>query len=131
MGFLDILVQRGLEKQARSWGKGCARVMLFSFLAAKNHYLSAMVQQGINPTAAWMSRKALIDRNRWHQTNETDFVFDETGDIVSITDDMSLLQVIHYVIEIEYGYDLREVPSWRRQELLALAHEAADKWCSR
>ena len=104
--------------------------MQISFLAAKNRYLSAMIQQGVTPTYAWMARKALTTRNHWHQTNETDFVFDKTDQVVSITDDMTLLQVIHYVIEVEYGHELQEHIPWKREVLLALAHQAADQWCS-
>jgi len=50
---------------------------------------------------------------------------------VSIIDDMNLLQVIHYVIEVEYGLELQEHVPWKRPELLALAHEAADEWVHR
>lgn len=122
MGFLDALRQRRAEKHARSWGKWCARTMLLSALASKHHY------KGVAPTYAWLAGKALLTRNHWRQVSETGFLFDKTGDEITISDDMNLLQVIHLVITVEYGNELIHLPSWRREELVRLADNEADRF---
>ncbi|MBZ5506880.1 MAG: hypothetical protein LAO78_15600 [Acidobacteriia bacterium] len=97
--------------------------MTISFLAAKRKY------KGVAPTYAWLARKALLTRNHWKQITETDFVFEKSGEEVTISDDMNLLKVIHIVIDTEFGHDLAswDIPLWQRHMYLHLAHEEADK----
>jgi hypothetical protein len=59
MKLLDLLAIRFQEKMAKKYGKGCARAMLRSALARKEHY------KGVAPnrqTYAWLARKALNTR---------------------------------------------------------------------
>lgn len=144
MKLLDMLVmlsEKGLERRARKYGKGCARVMLISFSAMKEHY------KGEAPTYAWIARKALNTRPDWRQVNETTFIYEQgpkndqpvdvaeyrdtpwlTG-MLEITDAMSLWDVIQEVILTElYWYYLRKLEGWKRLHLAELAVSEAAKY---
>ena len=116
-----------MENGAKRWGRWCANAMIISFLAARRHY------KGAAPTYAWLARKALLNRNSWKQISETDFVFEKNNVEITISDDMNLLQVIHLVIDVEFGYDLLSwgIPIWQCHMYLSLAHEAANKVVSK
>jgi len=141
LDMLEMLSERALEKRARKYGKGCARVMLFSFSAMKEQY------KGEAPTYAWIARKALNTRPDWRQVNETTFVYelgpnsDESMDLaeyrdepwltstLEITDAMSLWDVIQEVIRTElYWYYLRNIEIWKRTHLMELAVSEAAKY---
>jgi tetratricopeptide (TPR) repeat protein len=144
MKLLDMLLmlsERSLEKRARKYGKGCARIMLFSFSAMKERY------KGEAPTYAWIARKALNTRPDWRQVDETTFIYemgpknDQPMDVaeycdepwltgtLEITDVMSLWDVIQGVIRIElYWYYLRNVEIWNRLHLMELAVSEAAKY---
>jgi len=123
MRFLELLQRRWLERNARFWGKECARVMLFAFMVKKNQYESTA------PNYAWISRRALETRTHWRQVGETTMLYDRSGQAVEISDGLNLRSVIHLVIEIEYGYELSKLTtSWERADMLREAHDAADKY---
>lgn len=115
--------RRRKEKAAARWGRWCANVMVIAFLAAKRKY------KGVAPTYAWLARRALSNRNAWRQISDTAFLFEKTGEEVVITDEMNLLQVIHIVIDIEFGHEISSwnVGSGERDAYLRLAHSGADK----
>ena len=132
--MLDSILNRLLERRARKFGKGCARVMLISFQAAKEHY------KGEASTYAWLARKALNTRPHWKQVNETAFAYDlgpggtqsaeadESNNenwlkgVVDIDDAMSLLDVIQEVIRVElYWHVLTDLDAWQRLELIDVA----------
>jgi len=101
--------------------------MLFSALTARHKYKD----KGVATSYAWLARKALLNRHRWKQVTETDLVFIRNSTVVSFTDDMSLVDVIHEVIDVEYDYDLSHVSDMQRVEMLMLAHAAADRYFQR
>ncbi len=139
MKLLDLLLERYLERGARKYGKGCARVMLIAALAMKERY------KDVAPTYAWIARKALNTRPSWRQINETTFVYElgpiieqpvaenkdnqlPTG-ILDVTDTMSLLDVIQEVIRTElFWHHLRDQEIWKRLELIDLALNEASKY---
>jgi hypothetical protein len=140
MKLLDLLAQRFLEKRAKKYGKGCARAMLTSALAMKEHY------KGVAPTYAWLARKGLNTRPHWKQVSETIFIYEHgpnsdgsldpdkysgqlwLGGTLDITDDMSLWDVIQEVIRTElYWNYLRDLEIWKRLELTDLALSEASK----
>lgn len=141
MKLLELLTERFLEKRARKYGKGCARAMLISALAMKEHY------KGTAPTYAWLARKALDTRPNWKQASETHFIYepgpnsDGSLDLnqyndqpwlngtLNITDDKSLWDVIQDVIRTElYWNYLRDLEIWKRLELMNLALNEASKF---
>jgi hypothetical protein len=70
MKLLDLLAERFLEKRAKKYGSGCARAMLISALAMKEHY------KGVASSYAWLARKALNTRPNWKQVNETVSIYE-------------------------------------------------------
>jgi hypothetical protein len=140
MKLLDSLAERFLEKRAKKYGKGCARAMLISALAMKEHY------KGVAPSYAWLARKALNTRPNWKHVSETVFIYEPgpnsdgsldpdkytgqpwLGSTLDITDDMSLWDVIQDVIRTElYWNYLRDLEIWKRLELTDLALSEASK----
>jgi hypothetical protein len=123
MKILDIFRRKAVEKAARRWGRWNAKSMMISFLAMENHY------KGVAPTYAWLARKVLLTRSHWEQVGEITFCFDKSDQHVDITDDMTLLQVMHIVIDVEYAYELRDLglPAWEQTDLLRLAHAETDR----
>ena len=122
MGFFESVVNWFTEWEARKFGKGCARAMLFSANVMKHKY------EGQAPTYAWLARKALLTRPNWNQLDGTRFTFSRSGQVIDITDDMSVMDVVHRVIEVELSHNLASVPTHRSQHLKGLAHEAADAY---
>jgi len=121
MRFVELLQRRWFEGNARLWGKECARVMLFAFMVKKNQYESTA------PSYAWISRRALETRTDWRQVGETTMLYDPSGQVVEMSDDLTLRSVIHLVIEIEYGYELSKLTTpWECADMLREAHGAAD-----
>jgi hypothetical protein len=114
---------RRMENGAKRWGRWCANAMVIGFLAAKRKY------DGVAPSYAWLARKTLLQRSDWKEISETEFLFEKNEVEVTISDDMNLLQVIHIVIDVEFGYELESwrLPLFQRHLYLALAHEEADK----
>jgi hypothetical protein len=123
MGLFERFKLRRMENGAKRWGRWCAKAMVFSFTVFRHQY------EGVAPTYAWLARKALSTRNDWKQINDTEFVFEKNGYEATISDDMNLLQVIHIVIDVEFGHDLESwgLPLFQRHLYLTLAHEEADK----
>jgi hypothetical protein len=140
MKLLDLLTERFLEKRAKKYGKGCARAMLISALAMKEHY------KGVVPSYAWLARKALNTRPNWKQVSETVFIYEPgpnsdgcldpdtysgqpwLGGTLDITDDKSLWDVIQDVIRTElYWNYLSDLEIWKRFELTDLALSEAAK----
>lgn len=124
MGFfldtLEAFSERFIERRARGFGRGCARVMLIAFSAMKEEY------KHMAPTYAWIGRQALRTRPYWRQTGEEAFVFERTGEPFVISDDMSLRDVVHMVIDAEMPLAIMRVPAWRQADLLRFAHAEAD-----
>jgi hypothetical protein len=143
MKLLDLLTERLIEKRAKKYGKGCAKAMLISALAMKEHY------KGVAPTYAWLARKALNTRPQWKQVSETIFTYERgpnsdgslddlekhqpwLNGTLDITDDMSLSDVIQDVIRTElYWYYLRDLEIWKRLELIDLALSEASKFINK
>ncbi|MCJ7501861.1 MAG: hypothetical protein MUP80_02205 [Acidobacteriia bacterium] len=84
--------------------------------------------EGHAPTYAWLARKALTTRSNWRQLDETHFIFEGSGQKIEVTDDLSVIDVVHIVIEVEMSHNLTSLPPWRIQQLKNLAHEAADAY---
>ncbi len=54
---------------------------------------------------------------------ERDFVFERSGESVEIDEDLSLVDVIYIVIDVEMRHNL--LPHWRQEDLLRLAQYEA------
>ena len=125
VGLVDMLLNWFAEWEARKFGKGCARAMLFSANVMRYKY------EGLAPTYAWLARKALTTRSNWHQIDETNFVFEGSGQTIEVTDGLSVIDVVHLVIEVELTHSLSGLQPWRAQQLKTMAHEAADSYVRR
>jgi len=140
--LLESLAGGNAERRVRKYAKGCARAMLISFTAMKNHYKDEA------PTYAWLSRKALDTRPYWNQVGERSFRYEQAPDFddtsldstdysdkqwltgtIEITDEMSLLDVIQDVLRTElYWFYLRDLDILARFELMDVALETAEKY---
>ncbi len=103
MKLMELFRRRATESAARRWGRWNAKGMLVSFLAMQEHY------KGSAPTYAWLARKVMLARSHWEQVGEISFVFAKSGEQIQISDDMSLLRVMHMVVDVEYGHELRQM----------------------
>lgn len=100
--------------------------MLFAFMVKKNQYESTA------PSYAWISRRALETRTHWRQVGETTMLYDPSGQVVEMSDDLNLRSVIHLVIEIEYGHELSKLTTpWECADMLCEAHSAADRYLNK
>jgi hypothetical protein len=126
MRVLARLKRRNMEKAARSWGKWCSQAMLFGFFSMEEYY-----KGGASP--AVLAGKALLTRAHWSQVGETGFHFQKSGRMIHISDDTTLQQLIHMIIDVEYGHALirRGLPPEERNSFLKLAHVEADKFVTR
>lgn len=123
MRFLEHLHRRWLEKNARFWGKECARVMFFAFSVKWNQYKTTA------PTPAWLVRQTLVTRTDWRQVGDATILHEPSGQAVEISDDKNLRYAIHAVIEIEYGFELGKLTTpWECADMLRQAHLAADEF---
>lgn len=141
MKLFELLMDRILERRVRKYGKGCARAMLISFLAMKEHYKEEA------PTYAWLARQALNTRPHWKQTSQITFVYDLGPSIdqpidldkyretpwltgtLDITDGMSLWDVVQGVMQTElYWHYLRSIAIWKRFEFMDFALKEAAKY---
>ena len=90
---------------------------------------------GEAPNDAWLVQKTLLQRKNWSQISGTDFVFRKNAKegvtLAELSDEMSLLDVIHMVIDVEYVYEIAELEPRAKDMLLALAHQAADSFAGR
>jgi hypothetical protein len=126
MKVLLQLKRRNREKAARSYGKWCTQAMLFGFVSMEEHY------QGLASTAL-LAGKTLLTRAYWSQVGENGFHFEKSGRTVHISEHTSLQQLIHMIIDVEYGHALghRGLDAEERKSLLRLAHAEADKFVTR
>lgn len=126
MKVLVRFKRRNMEKAARSWGKWCTQAMLFGFVSMEEHY------QGAASTAV-LAGKTLLTRAYWSQVGETGFCFEKSGRTIHISGNTTLQQLIHMIIDVEYGHALsrRGLPPEERNDLLTLAHAEADKFVTR
>lgn len=123
MRFLEHLKRRWLEKNARFWGKECGRVMLFAFAVKKNQYESTA------PNLAWLIRQTTLTRTDWQQVGDETLLHVPSGRSVEISGDTNLRSAIHFVIELEYGYEIGKlVNPWECDDMLREAHAAADQY---
>jgi hypothetical protein len=97
------------------FGKGCARAMLLAALTMKHKH------EGVAPTYAWLARKALETRPYWSRINETHFLYEKTGQIIEVGDEVSLSDVVQLVVEAEVESIASSLPRWRRDELCVIA----------
>lgn len=126
MKVLLQLKQRNRQKAARSYAKWCTQAMLFGFVSMEEHY------KGMAPTAL-LAGKTLLTRAYWSQVGETGFHFEKSGRTIHISENTTLQQLIHMIIDVEYGHALshRGLPTEERKSLLTLAHAEADKFVTR
>ena len=126
MKVLVRFKRRNMEKAARSWGKWCTQAMLFGFVSMEEHY------QGAAPTAV-LAGKTLLTRAYWSQVGETGFCFEKSGRTIHISENTTLQQLIHMIIDVEYCHALsrRGLPPEERNDFLTLAHAEADKFVTR
>jgi hypothetical protein len=126
MKILARLKRRNMEKAARSWGKWCTQAMLFGFVSMEEYH------KGVAP-AALLAGKALLTRAHWSQVGETGFCFQQNGRTIHISENTTLQQLIHMIIDVEYGHALtrRGLPAEEHSNFLQLAHAEADKFVSR
>ena len=126
MKVLARLKRRNMEKAARSWGKWCTQAMLFGFVSMEEYH------QGVASTAM-LAGKALLTRAHWSQVGDTGFCFEKSGRTIHISENTTLQQLIHIIIDVEYGHALnrRGLPPEERNSFLKLAHAEADKFVTR
>ena len=126
MKVLLQLKRRNMEKKARAWGKWCTQAMLFGFVSMEEHY------KGVAPTAL-LAGKTLLTRAYWSQVGETGFCFEKSGRTIHISDGTTLQQLIHMIIDVEYGHALhrRGLPDEEQKTFLRLAHAEAEKVVTR
>jgi len=128
------------KRRMQKYAKGCARAMLSSFNIMKDSY------KGEIPTHGLLLRETLDTRPYWNQVGESfrykkapDFdasldPTDYSGKLwltgnIEITDEMSLLDVIHDVMRTElYWFYLRDLEIETRFELMEVALESAEKY---
>jgi hypothetical protein len=128
MQFFEHLQRLTLARNARFWGKECARRMVLSFLVKKTQYETSA------PSFAWLAMQAMLARTRWVQVGETTLMYDRSGETVEIPDDSNLKFAIHKVIEVEYGYEIASLlrrPVGGCADVLREAHDAAEKYLTR
>lgn len=113
---------RNVEETAKAWGKWIAEAMLFGFSSLDLHYNN-------DAPTGWLAGKALLTRAGWSQPSETEYHHEKSGKTVLITEHTPLRNVVHMIIDLEYGTALasnKEHSDARRQQLLKLAHDNAD-----
>lgn len=128
MPFLENLSSWWLRRNARVWGSGCARVMLFAYSVKWNQYKSS------HSDPDWIARQTLLTRTNWRQFDETTLIYDPNGQMVEITDGLGVVHAIHAVIEVEYEYLLSRrttIHIMERMDMLRAAHDAADHLIAR
>jgi len=129
------------KRRVQKYAKGCARAMLISFTTMEHYYKDEV------PTHALLLRETLDTRPYWNQVGES-FRYKKTPDFgdasldptdysgklwltgtIEITDEMSLLDVIHDVMRTElYWFYLRDLEIETRFELMDVALETAEKY---
>jgi hypothetical protein len=128
MRLFENLSQWWLKKNARIWGSGCARVMLFTYSVKWNQYKSN------HSDPDWIARQALLTRADWRQLDETTLIYEPNGEMVEIVDGLGVVHAIHAVIEIEYEYLLGRrttIHILERMDMLRAAHHAADEFIAK
>jgi len=131
------------KRRVQKYAKGCARAMLISFTTMKNFYKDE------TPTNELLLREALDARPYWNQVEigERGYRYKQAPDFdasldptdysgklwltgtIEITDEMSLLDVIHDVMRTElYWFYLRDLEIETRFELMDVALETAEKY---
>src|SRR5208282_280944 len=107
MRMVDRIKDWYFEGSAKRFGRSCARTMLFSVRVALNAH------KGPTQTYAWFAARALSTRSGWEQRGEESgwltFWYEKTGAVVLITDNMSVLDVTHQVIDAELTPLLRDI----------------------
>ncbi|MBA3914078.1 MAG: hypothetical protein H0X25_09560 [Acidobacteriales bacterium] len=96
--------------------------MLFGFSSLDVHYNN-------DAPTGWLAGKALLTRAGWSQPSETEYHHEKSGKTVQINEGTPLRQVVHMIVDLEYGTALannKGLSAAKRQELLALAHHSAD-----
>jgi hypothetical protein len=108
--------------QVKGFVKGCYRAMLSSALAFKDQ------DGGTAPNYADYARKAMTTRPRWHMVSNdvTSYVF-EKGRTITITDDMSVFDVIKLVVAIELEEIVEGLEPQKRLELFDVANNVLEK----
>lgn len=124
MKILETLKRKGMQETARSRGKWYTQAMLYGFGSI------AECHKG-DARTGWLAGKALLARNYWSQVGETGFYFDRSGSTIQIPHDMTLMEVIHLLINVEFGYALskkKRLSDFEREQLLRLAHAEAERF---
>ena len=128
MRFFENLSLWWLKRNARIWGNGCARIMLFAYSVKWRQYKST------HSDPDWIARRALLTRANWKQFDETTLIYEPNGQMVEIVDGLGVVHAIHAVIEIEYEYLLGQrtgIHIMERMDMLRAAHQAADEFVAK
>lgn len=119
-----VIINSIIKWQVKNYAKGCTRAMLSSALAFKEHC------KGQPMTYAFLARKALSTRPNWKQINETEFIFTKTNNSITITEEMSLKNVIDLVVAEELIDSLNNMSKSEYDNLLQIALEEVNKTLS-
>jgi len=84
-----------------------------------------------NPTGAFIAREALLARNKWKAVGSDAVYFAETREVVQTMSDFNLRLSIHKVIDVEYGYELRNSPELEKSEMLQRCHNGAERFLNK
>ena len=122
MGFFQQLFSGATDKYAAKWGRWCARMCVLTLSIKKNQY------EGVAPSYGWLAMQVVLARNSWRQVDETTVRFEKSGQTLEISPYSSMLDAIHMIIDVEYGFQLRDLEVGHRANLLRVAHESADKY---
>lgn len=125
MGIFDRLKRMTAENNADLWGELCARTMIAAFQVKMEEYRSA------TPTGAFIAREAMLTRKSWRAVSSDTVCFAETGEVIQTSDDFTLRQSIHKVIDVEYAYELRNRSPFERIEMLQLCHNGAERFMNK
>lgn len=117
MGIVNSII----KWQVKNYAKGCTRAMLSSALAFNEYH------KGKDVTYAFLAKKALSTRPDWKQITEAEFMFSKTNNSITITEEMSLKNIIDLVISEELIDYLSNMSGLEYDNLLNIALEEVNK----
>jgi len=125
MAFFDRFKRMWSENDAELWGEWCARMMIVSFRSLKEQHKSPTL------TGTWVARQTMATRKKWKETGSRALCFLPTGEIVNTPENLNLRHAIHMVIDIEYGYELKDKPGEVQIEMILRCHTAAESYLNK
>jgi hypothetical protein len=109
------------DRAAKALGKRCARSMLLAALAMKHRYASAA------PSHAWLLAQAVSTAPQWRRVGEWDFIYEPSGESITILPRHSLVNVIKLMVGAEVRSATMSLNPERQIELLSMALDAVDR----